>query len=139
MGYIGLPTAAVFAGRRLKVVGVDVSAHAVDTINRGEIHITEPDLDIVVRAVVTEGYLRATATPEPADAFLIAVPWTPLWDLGTLVLAPTALGDWVRTGWVRGGISGLGALDLIVAGREARRLLRSMALGKGEPKAAPRR
>ena len=74
MGYIGLPTAAVFAGRRLKVVGVDVNVHAVDTINRGEIHITEPDLDIVVRAVVTEGYLRATATPEPADAFLIAVP-----------------------------------------------------------------
>ena len=63
MGYIGLPTAAVFAGRRLKVVGVDVNAHAVDTINRGEIHITEPDLDIVVRAVVTEGYLRATAHP----------------------------------------------------------------------------
>jgi UDP-N-acetyl-D-mannosaminuronic acid dehydrogenase len=74
MGYIGLPTAAVFAGRRLEVVGVDVSAHAVETINRGEIHITEPDLDIVVRAVVTEGYLRATRTPEPADAFLIAVP-----------------------------------------------------------------
>ena len=74
MGYIGLPTAAVFAGRRLKVIGVDVNAHAVETINRGEIHITEPDLDIVVRAVVTEGYLRATATPEPADAFLIAVP-----------------------------------------------------------------
>ena len=60
LGYIGLPTAAVFAGRRLRVVGVDVNAHAVDTINRGEIHITEPDLDIVVRAVVTEGYLRAT-------------------------------------------------------------------------------
>jgi UDP-N-acetyl-D-mannosaminuronic acid dehydrogenase len=74
MGYIGLPTAAVFAGRRLKVVGVDVSAHAVETINRGEIHITEPDLDIVVRAVVREGYLRATGVPEPADAFLIAVP-----------------------------------------------------------------
>ncbi len=74
LGYIGLPTAAVFAGRRLRVVGVDVSAHAVDTINRGEIHITEPDLDIVVRAVVTEGYLRATREPEPADAFLIAVP-----------------------------------------------------------------
>lgn len=74
MGYIGLPTAAVFAGRRLKVIGVDVNARAVETINRGEIHIAEPDLDIVVRAVVTEGYLRATATPEPADAFLLAVP-----------------------------------------------------------------
>ncbi|MBP7003016.1 UDP-N-acetyl-D-mannosamine dehydrogenase [Amaricoccus sp.] len=74
LGYIGLPTAAVFAGRKRQVIGIDVNRHAVDTINRGEIHITEPDLDIVVRAVVSEGYLRATTTPEPADAFLIAVP-----------------------------------------------------------------
>lgn len=74
LGYIGLPTAAVFASRKLKVIGVDVNQHAVDTINRGEIHIVEPDLDMVVHAAVTEGYLRATTTPEPADAFLIAVP-----------------------------------------------------------------
>lgn len=74
LGYIGLPTAAVFAGRRRQVIGIDVNRHAVDTINRGGIHITEPDLDIVVRAVVSEGYLRATTEPEPADAFLIAVP-----------------------------------------------------------------
>lgn len=74
LGYIGLPTAAVFASRKIKVVGVDVNQFAVDTINKGEIHIVEPDLDIVVHAAVTEGYLRATVVPEPADAFLIAVP-----------------------------------------------------------------
>ncbi|MCY1268323.1 UDP-N-acetyl-D-mannosamine dehydrogenase [compost metagenome] len=74
LGYIGLPTAAVFASRKLKVIGVDVNQHAVDTINRGKIHIVEPDLDMVVHAAVTEGYLKATTTPEPADAFLIAVP-----------------------------------------------------------------
>lgn len=74
LGYIGLPTAAVFASRKIKVVGVDVNKIAVDTINKGMIHIVEPDLDIVVHAAVTEGYLRATQTPEPADAFLIAVP-----------------------------------------------------------------
>lgn len=74
LGYIGLPTAAVFASRKIKVIGVDVNQKAVDTINRGEIHIVEPDLDMVVHAAVKEGYLRATATPEPADAFLIAVP-----------------------------------------------------------------
>jgi UDP-N-acetyl-D-mannosaminuronic acid dehydrogenase len=74
LGYIGLPTAAVFASRKIKVIGVDVSQNAVDTINRGQIHIIEPDLDIVVHAVVTEGYFRATTRPEPADAFLIAVP-----------------------------------------------------------------
>lgn len=74
LGYIGLPTAAVFAARKKKVIGVDVNERAVATINRGEIHIVEPDLDMVVHAAVVEGYLRATTTPEPADAFLIAVP-----------------------------------------------------------------
>lgn len=74
LGYIGLPTAAVFASRKKRVIGVDVNQKAVETINRGEIHIVEPDLDMVVHAAVTEGYLRATTTPEAADAFLIAVP-----------------------------------------------------------------
>ena len=74
LGYIGLPTAAVFASRKVSVLGVDVNQTAVDTINRGEFHIVEPDLDIVVRATVSEGYLRASTKPEPAEAFLIAVP-----------------------------------------------------------------
>ncbi|MEC7742654.1 MAG: UDP-N-acetyl-D-mannosamine dehydrogenase [Pseudomonadota bacterium] len=74
LGYIGLPTAALFASRKIEVVGVDVNDAVVNTINRGEIHIVEPDLDMVVHATVREGYLRATTTPEPADAFLIAVP-----------------------------------------------------------------
>ncbi|MGP2463441.1 UDP-N-acetyl-D-mannosamine dehydrogenase [Pantoea ananatis] len=74
LGYIGLPTAAVFASKGKKVVGVDINAHAVDTINRGAIHIVEPDLDRVVQAAVERGDLRATTQPEAADAFLIAVP-----------------------------------------------------------------
>lgn len=74
LGYIGLPTAAMLASRKIKVIGVDINQHAVDTINRGEIHIFEPELDIIVQAAVTQGYLRATTKPEPADAFLIAVP-----------------------------------------------------------------
>lgn len=74
LGYIGLPTAAVIASRRKKVVGIDVNQHAVDTINQGLIHIVEPELDIVVHSAVNEGYLSATTTPSRADAFLIAVP-----------------------------------------------------------------
>jgi len=74
LGYIGLPTAAVFASRKIKVIGVDVNQKTVDTINRGQIHIVEPDLATVVHAAVTEGYLRATTQPEPADVFLVAVP-----------------------------------------------------------------
>ncbi|MBB3142609.1 UDP-N-acetyl-D-mannosamine dehydrogenase [Halomonas organivorans] len=74
LGYIGLPTAAVFASRRKKVIGVDIDQMAVDTINKGEIHIVEPELDMVVHAAVKEGYLRATTIPEAADAFMVAVP-----------------------------------------------------------------
>ena len=74
LGYIGLPTAAVIASRDIQVIGVDVNQQAVDTINAGNIHIVEPDLDIVVRSVVTTGNLRATTTPEPAEVFMIAVP-----------------------------------------------------------------
>ncbi|WP_339800282.1 UDP-N-acetyl-D-mannosamine dehydrogenase [uncultured Marinobacter sp.] len=79
LGYVGLPTAAVFASRRIHVLGVDINQRAVDTVNQGKIHIVEPSLDIIVRATVTEGYLRAATLPEPADAFLIAVP-TPFKD-----------------------------------------------------------
>jgi UDP-N-acetyl-D-mannosaminuronic acid dehydrogenase len=74
LGYIGLPTATLFASRKKKVIGVDVSKHAVDTINQGKIHIVEPELDMLVQASVSAGYLRATMVPEPAEAFLIAVP-----------------------------------------------------------------
>lgn len=79
LGYIGLPTAAVLASRKKKVIGVDINEKAVDAVNQGKIHIVEPDLDMVVHAAVTEGWLRATTVPEPADAFLIAVP-TPFVD-----------------------------------------------------------
>ena len=74
LGYIGLPTAAMFASRKKKVIGVDVNEDTVNIINRGEIHIVEPELDVLVQAAVSQGYLKATLTPEPADAFLIAVP-----------------------------------------------------------------
>ena len=74
LGYIGLPTAAMFASRKVKVIGVDINQHAVDTINQGQIHIVEPELDMIVHAAVNEGFLRASTKPEPAEAFLIAVP-----------------------------------------------------------------
>jgi UDP-N-acetyl-D-mannosaminuronic acid dehydrogenase len=74
LGYVGLPTAATLASRGLKVIGVDISQAVVDRINSGRAHIVEPDLDIILGAVVQAGNLRAVTKPEPADAFLIAVP-----------------------------------------------------------------
>lgn len=74
LGYIGLPTAAMFASRSVNVVGVDVRQDIVDTINQGRIHIVEPGLEEVVRGAVEKGALRAVTVPTPADAFIIAVP-----------------------------------------------------------------
>lgn len=74
LGYIGLPTAAMFASRQKKVFGMDINQHAVDTINRGAIHIVEPELDLLVHAAVKEGYLSASTEVQPADAFMISVP-----------------------------------------------------------------
>jgi UDP-N-acetyl-D-mannosaminuronic acid dehydrogenase len=74
LGYIGLPTAAVVARAGCKVHGVDVTQSVVDTINRGEIHIEEVDLDGLVQGVVQRGLLRASTEMAPADVFVIAVP-----------------------------------------------------------------
>ena len=69
-----MPTAAVLARAGHRVVGVDVNAMVVSTVNEGRIHIVEPDLDRAVADAVDSGYLSAQLTPVPADVFLIAVP-----------------------------------------------------------------
>ena len=74
LGYIGLPTAALIARSGAKVLGIDVSAHVVETVNSGKVHIEEVDLDGLVQGVVARGSLRASLTVEPADVFVIAVP-----------------------------------------------------------------
>lgn len=79
LGYIGLPTAAALATRGVDVIGVDVKADVLETINRGEAPFVEPDLAVAVSGAVAMGRLRATAVPEPTDAFIVAVP-TPFRD-----------------------------------------------------------
>ena len=74
LGYIGLPTAAMFAHHGANVVGVDVNPHAVETINQGKIHIVEPGLEAIVKQAVDNGKLKASLTPVHSDAYLIAVP-----------------------------------------------------------------
>ena len=81
LGYIGLPTASLLATKGFEVVGVDISQKVVETINQGEIHIVEPDLDILVKSAVHSGNLSASLEPCEADVFIIAVP-TPFKDGG---------------------------------------------------------
>lgn len=79
LGYIGLPTAATLASRGVEVIGVDINPLVVEAVNAGQPYFSEPDLDMLLRAATTLRKLRATSQPEPADAFVIAVP-TPFRD-----------------------------------------------------------
>src|SRR5512145_580017 len=79
LGYIGLPTASTFATHGLKVVGVDINPHVIETLRNGNIHIHEPGLRAVVESALHSGNLTVSLQPEEADAFLIAVP-TPFYE-----------------------------------------------------------
>lgn len=74
LGYIGLPTAALIASRKTQVIGVDINKDVVNTINKGEIHIVEPDLDKYVKEAVDKGFLTASVTPKQADTYIVVVP-----------------------------------------------------------------
>ena len=93
LGYIGLPTAALIASKGYTVHGMDVNKATVDTINRGEIHIIEPDLDTYVRSAVKNNKLKAFLAVQPADVYIICVP-TPFHDDTE---RPTPNIDYVRT------------------------------------------
>lgn len=79
LGYIGLPTSALLANRGYEIIGVDVNESVVDTINSGNVHIVEPDLDTFVRSAVRSGKLKAYNEPQQADIFMICVP-TPFYS-----------------------------------------------------------
>lgn len=79
LGYIGLPTASIFAARGKKVYGLEINPKVVEIINSGQIHIVEPDLDVLVRAAVQSGNLVAGSVPVEADTYILAVP-TPFLD-----------------------------------------------------------
>lgn len=74
LGYIGLPTAALISSQHTFVHGVDINQSVVDTINKGEIHIVEPDLENVVSNAVQKGYLFASRSPVEASTYIIVVP-----------------------------------------------------------------
>jgi len=102
LGYIGLPTAALLANRGYSVHGVDIVQTTVDTINRGEIHIVEPELDTFVQAAVNSGKLKADIKPITADIFIIAVP-TPFHkgyvpNIDYVVSATKAIAPYVKKG-----------------------------------------
>jgi UDP-N-acetyl-D-mannosaminuronic acid dehydrogenase len=74
LGYIGLPTAVMFANHGLKVHGVDVNEKAISLINNKQLHIEEHGLQEKLETAIDSGNLTAATTPEEADVFIIAVP-----------------------------------------------------------------
>ncbi|WP_076466107.1 UDP-N-acetyl-D-mannosamine dehydrogenase [Actinomyces mediterranea] len=74
LGYIGLPTAVVFAQAGWSVLGVDVSENVVASINYGSLPFVEAGLEEALAGVVRSGAFRASTRPEPADVFIVSVP-----------------------------------------------------------------
>ncbi len=102
LGYIGLPTASLLANKGYKVHGVDIMQSTVDTINQGEIHIVEPELDTFVKSAVNSGKLKADTKPIEADVFIIAVP-TPFHDgyvpnIDYVVSATKSIAPYIKEG-----------------------------------------
>jgi len=79
MGYIGLPTASVFANHGIKVLGMDVNADVIGHLKAGEVHIFEPGLQKLFHQALESGRLQVATEISPADAFIIAVP-TPFFE-----------------------------------------------------------
>jgi len=74
MGYIGLPTAALIASKKIPVLGIDVHQNIIDTISKGKIHIVEPDLEELVASVIQNDFLKVSTQAQEADTFIITVP-----------------------------------------------------------------
>lgn len=102
LGYIGLPTASLFATQGFSVIGVDVDPNVVEVINRGGIHIKEPGLKTIVQAAINSGNMKAALKPELADVFIIAVP-TPITedkkaDLSYVISAGESIVPYLKEG-----------------------------------------
>ena len=119
LGYIGLPTASLLATKGYDVLGIDIRESVVSKINQGEIHIVEPDLDVLVKSAVQSKKLKASLKPEPADIFILAVP-TPFDDnkqpdISYVKQATAAIADVVKDGdlVILESTSPIGTTDLV--------------------------
>ncbi len=102
LGYIGLPTSALFALQGVCVLGVDINPRVVDMLNKGEVHIVEPGLEEIVKDVVSSGHLTAYTEPQDAATYIIAVP-TPFKndhqpDLSYVLSAASSIAPFLQKG-----------------------------------------
>ncbi|AOV08798.1 nucleotide sugar dehydrogenase [Sporosarcina ureilytica] len=74
LGYIGLPTAIMFANHGVRVHGVDVNEKAIEMIQNKQVHIEETGLQERLEHAIDQGNFTASTTPVEADVYMIAVP-----------------------------------------------------------------
>lgn len=74
VGYIGLPTASLFASKGIQVMGMDINAEVINGLKAGQLHIFEPGLGDLFHEAIQSGHLAVSTKVVPADAFIIAVP-----------------------------------------------------------------
>lgn len=80
LGYIGLPTAVLFAEAGLHVQGYDINLKVIESVNKGIPHFSEPELDVLLKKNCDKGSFSASKTITPSDAYIIAVPTPMLHD-----------------------------------------------------------
>jgi UDP-N-acetyl-D-mannosaminuronic acid dehydrogenase len=102
LGYIGLPTASMFAIHGLRVIGVDINSHVVQVLNDGGLHIEEAGLGALVHEAIASGNLLVKCAPEPANVLIVAVP-TPICpgktaDMRAVISATESLVPYLQPG-----------------------------------------
>ncbi len=76
LGYVGLTTAACFASRRFKTVGIDVNRERIKRLKSGEVVLHEPTLQPLVRGGLDSGALSFSTNIDDvgsADIIFVAV------------------------------------------------------------------
>lgn len=102
-GYIGLPTAALFALNGCNVIGVDIKKEVINDLNKGIVHIEEPGISEAINDAIKEKRYIAQLEPSSADVFIITVP-TPYkienlsCDLSFVIEACNSILEYVQKG-----------------------------------------
>ncbi len=73
LGYIGLPTALMFAKNGVEVVGTDLSEKLVDSLSKGELTFEEKGMEELFNTAIKSG-IKFTTEYQKTDTYIVAVP-----------------------------------------------------------------
>lgn len=73
LGYIGLPTALMFAKSGIEVIGTDLNDKLVDSLSKGKLTFEENGLEDLFNAAIDSG-IKFTTEYQKTDTYIVAVP-----------------------------------------------------------------